>query len=495
MAATSFLLIWSFLFVLLEGARMKYLDDLIASQAKIEMESLMGEYCVPLWDDYKILALDTDTSGENIKTDFWTNQIFQLDKKRATAKTDDFFVTKLEKVDFTELETLANADGISLERKLSLFAKLNSPFSVYGRWKKVEEQLHESQCVNPNVEAKISAGSQIVQQKIEEDSSQSRQTGKGSATNRQLRESPSRKNENLLGKMEQIRKKGILNLVISGSEDLSDKSIELSDSLMNRQRIRTSKKGLYRSGAEDAFLATEHYLTYLNSYGKKEQKVDRDGVLSYEAEYIVGGKASDVENLKVVCYELLAIREALNMSYLATSPQKQKECLTLATALAGGGMLPQLIEPIKISIMASWAFGESILDLRSILSGEKVPIVKDEETWTSSLSGLIGNVLGGQKAKKQSEGLLYKDYLRFLILAKSTKVRAYRALDIIEKNIRLLPDYADYRIDAAVISVTGNFTYRYKNVFFGFVSIGKARNLKHQKSISVQYSYQTAGSA
>ncbi len=495
MAATSFLLILSVLFVLLEGTRMKYLDDILKFQARMGMESLMGEYCIPLWNDYKILALDTDTSGEKIKQEFFVNKIFQWDETRKSDESGYFFHAKLDKIDFSDVETLANADGTSFERKLSLFAKINTPFSMYGKWKKMQEQLSGLKNAKPDIEAKIDAGSQMVSEEIM--TSEAGQTGKTAAAPsinaKGVEKLPQKlKNMKLLGEIQKIRKNGILNIVISGNEEFSDKSIELSDSMVYRTRIAVPRKNVCRCGAEDAFLTTEHLLTYLKFYDAQGQTLDRDSVLSYEVEYVVGGKASDIENLKVVCYELLAMREAANMTYLATDPEKQKECLSVATALAGAGTLPQLIEPIKVSIMAAWAFGESILDLRSILSGEKVPIMKNRETWTSSIGGLVSEIAGGQKAKKQSEGLLYKDYLRFLVLAKSTRIRAFRAMDIMEKNIRLLPDYEDYRIDAAVIALTGNFTYQYKNVFFGFVTIGKPKNLRNQRNISVQYSYQEA---
>ncbi len=41
--------------------------------------------------------------------------------------------------------------------------------------------------------------------------------------------------------------------------------------------------------------------------------------LNYEVEYIIGGRASDKDNLKIVIAEILALRAAANMAYLAGS--------------------------------------------------------------------------------------------------------------------------------------------------------------------------------
>ena len=49
----------------------------------------------------------------------------------------------------------------------------------------------------------------------------------------------------------------------------------------------------------------QYLVNYLGNYVEKKQ----DRVLEYELEYVLGGKRNDVDNLKIVVTELLAMRE------------------------------------------------------------------------------------------------------------------------------------------------------------------------------------------
>ena len=40
-------------------------------------------------------------------------------------------------------------------------------------------------------------------------------------------------------------------------------------------------------------------------------------------------------------------------------------------------------------ILLAWAYGEAIMDIRTLISGGKVPLVKNAEDWKLSLSGLM----------------------------------------------------------------------------------------------------------
>lgn len=52
-------------------------------------------------------------------------------------------------------------------------------------------------------------------------------------------------------------------------------------------------------------------------------------------------------------------------------------------------------------ILAAWAFCESVLDLRALLDGDKIPLIKSDTSWTSSLYGMTSMLTGQVKAKAQ----------------------------------------------------------------------------------------------
>ena len=46
-------------------------------------------------------------------------------------------------------------------------------------------------------------------------------------------------------------------------------------------------------------------------------------------------------------------------------------------------------EAVAQALLLAWALGESVMDLRSLMKGGKVPLVKSTETWQLSLAGLM----------------------------------------------------------------------------------------------------------
>ena len=64
----------------------------------------------------------------------------------------------------------------------------------------------------------------------------------------------------------------------------------------------------------------------------------------------------------------------VNYPYLWTDSGKQAEADTLALALATATTHPETKEVFKQLIMLLWAFAESTMDVRSLLSQQKIPI-------------------------------------------------------------------------------------------------------------------------
>jgi hypothetical protein len=181
-------------------------------------------------------------------------------------------------------------------------------------------------------------------------------------------------------------------------------------------------------------------------------------------EYLIAGKNSDQANLKSVIYRLLAIRFALNYSYLLSSSQKQAQAYALATGIASvGAAVPGVVEGVKLLLLAAWAYGESIIDLRGLLKGNRVALVKEDSNWQLALTNL-GTLTAAQK---QSEtGISYGDYLKILLLLQTDATEKYkRMMDMIEERIQ--EKQTDFQLSDCIFSYQMNVTTNVDSLFYG----------------------------
>ena len=86
------------------------------------------------------------------------------------------------------------------------------------------------------------------------------------------------------------------------------------------------------------------------------------------------------DNLSGVAARLVAFREGLNLVHILSDAGKRQEARNLALTIVGGtGILPLVISG-GIFIMAVWALGEALLDVRYLLEGKRVPVFKTDPT-------------------------------------------------------------------------------------------------------------------
>ena len=97
--------------------------------------------------------------------------------------------------------------------------------------------------------------------------------------------------------------------------------------------------------------------------------------LNYQVEYILGGKNSDRENLKSVAAKLLLIRQGVNMAHLLADGGKRIQLETLSLAIASSFLVPPAAVIIEAALILCWAFAESVLDVRELFAGGRIPIV------------------------------------------------------------------------------------------------------------------------
>ena len=128
--------------------------------------------------------------------------------------------------------------------------------------------------------------------------------------------------------------------------------------------------------------------------------------------------------METVASKLLMVRFVPDYAYIQTDSEKKAEAEAAALTLCTVIGLPELAEGAAQGILLAWAYGEAIMDIRTLISGGKVPLVKNAEDWKLSLSGLMqlgstGENVAADSGKDMESGLAYREYLRMLLFLKS----------------------------------------------------------------------------
>lgn len=172
------------------------------------------------------------------------------------------------------------------------------------------------------------------------------------------------------------------------------------------------------------------------SYGDKESKNNMETTLLYETEYLINGKASDLENLKSTANCILLLRFINNYIFTGKDADMKAQITTMAAALAGVLGMPQTVKGIEVVIRTAISYGETLLELHTLFNGGEIPLTKSKENWNLELKTMVKQLKEKQKVKKGNQNVSYKDYLKLLLYAKgNAKVLCYRMMDIMQENV------------------------------------------------------------
>lgn len=247
-----------------------------------------------------------------------------------------------------------------------------------------------------------------------------------------------KKTESWLKQVEKLYRSGLLQLVVPQGKKVSDGFLQ-ADELPSGSEI--SAKGTRGISMTDHLLVNEYCGRFFRYFPVEEGKgqdvgVEGTGGLLYEIEYMIGGKNIDEENLVYVVNRLLAIREGLNLLHILSDGQKRREAQTLAMAITGVAGLSPLVLLTTFFVMSVWALGESLMDIRGLLSGKKVVIYKRPENWTLNMEALLTM---GREGKLETgggeEGFGYLSWLKILLFMDEIVCQEYRMMDMIQMNI------------------------------------------------------------
>ncbi len=112
-----------------------------------------------------------------------------------------------------------------------------------------------------------------------------------------------------------------------------------------------------------------------------------------------------------------------------------------------------------------WAYGESILDLRELLKGGKIALMKDASSWQLSLANLTHLQEEQSDQHSSLKGLDYSWYLRLLLLTEDEDSLTESMMDLMEHQIRHKEGHEGFRLDNCLVSMKLLFRARQDDLF------------------------------
>lgn len=251
----------------------------------------------------------------------------------------------------------------------------------------------------------------------------------------------------------ELRKKGVLNLLVEDTSKLSGKKVQLEEYVSHRGGLLQGTGLLQEKAEENSFFAESKEKILLNAYifqkyGYYGQEKE-NAALNYQVEYLLEGKESDIENLKAAAEKLLLIREVANAAYLYGDAAKKAEIKAMAASVSAVALAPYLQPLLETSILFAWAYIESIQDVKLLLAGGKVPLLKSTADWRTDLDSIL-NFAGGAVNTEETRGFTYQQYLWALLLLEKEEKLLFSMMDVMEMDIRKTTYHENFRMDGCV---------------------------------------------
>lgn len=224
---------------------------------------------------------------------------------------------------------------------------------------------------------------------------------------------------------------------------------------------------------------------YASHYFGSYEKQNADTAVACELEYLAGGRQKEKENLELVVNELFGFRESINLLYLLRDNEKRNAAYELALTIPGVALQPVLTVVVQGAILTVWAAGESLLDVRNLLQGNKVPLMKNNGSWQLSLQQLQNLPEAIKGSSTTEEGLTYRQYIAMILMMQSREDLCMRMLDLIQCNLQKNVN-ASFLIKDCICAANVNAALR-GQILFPVLSDDANSGYNIQASVYYQY--------
>ena len=491
------ILILSFVFSLLEGARVYCLNGKAQTVSRLCMQSVFANYHCGIWEDYHLLFLDGTWQGEEFSIEELSQKAMnEVTKnllgltKNATENNWEFTQLNVVDIEIQSCQLATDYAGSIFRSQVSRQMQLEATEAVLEELFQIKKQSQDIQKQQEQKEstwqqaweAITQAGKMLEelqkttsevrkeQQQEQLEAVRLEQQEKSEVVREEVQEKfevaeeewlkEQTEIENPMEYVKELKNSGLLAIVLKDPSQLSARAVQEADFLMDR-KLRTGNGIPQEEKSLERFWLQYYIQNYFSNYVAVSQMGAKEKVLAYEWEYILAGRKSDSENLEEVVKRLLAVREVMNFASLMQNAQKKNLAFRIATATVGfTGMLP-LIKAVQAGVLLAWAFVESVLDVRALLEGEKIPLLKNSSQWNSDLTNCRKSIEEQGVFVKADDGWNYNQYLQTLLFLQSEEMISYRCMDLIERNEQV-------QMDAMLQGIECVFTYEAKPLFWSF---------------------------
>lgn len=461
--ALSMTVLLSLCVVLIEGARRNAGALETECIAETGLNSILAEYHRELFKQFNLFAIDSSygtamTGTANIERhlkNYLERNMSAEDVFLGKYLYRDFLKLSVSQLKLTGVSTLTDGRGANFRRRAVEAVRDDAGLALLEELKGWMSVIEENQLE----ELDIAARKQEIDGRIEEYDGTLIQVGENEWESVEI--------ENPTSGLEEYRSRGVLNLVLGHSETVSNRQLSTQGLIENRmKRGEVSIGNLFfaeQEGLLEEFFFREYLMRYLGRYGQEKE----NAALCYQLEYLVEGREKDAENLKKVAERLLVLREAANAVYIFTDEEKCMAAELAATVLASLMMVPEIADLLEAAILLGWAYAESVYDVKTLLAGGKIPLIKSADTWHCSLQGAL-DFQPFSDTSMEKKGLAYTDYLRIFLMLTDTDMLTLRAMNLVEADIRCTPGNRDFCLDGccdsveAYICVESAYGYRYE---------------------------------
>ncbi len=429
--ALIFMVILSFILSVFEGLKINATRVKAECGYSIAANSILGEYHKELLEQYDLFYVDTSYQMANpnyhyVEAHFWNY-------------LEENFDENIQSIELDGITLATDQKGVFFRKQITGYMEDKIGISYVDKIKE-----------NYDI---VSANGFLKESNIEDGSLEKWQ--KAMQSNIEISEETWKQVETYypMEEVSNIKKSFVLEQVLNSQDKVSENKSFLENYVSKRECIKGS--GEYK---ELGFMDKIYFTGYVFEKFANFTNIDEKNELTYEIEYLIGGKSSDYENLSEVVKEILLLREGANLFYLLTDSEKMSLIENFSLAIGTLICCPEIEPIITASIVGIWSYMESVEDVKSLLHEGKVPLIKTKDSWNTDLDSVIG-LKFSKKDKVYDEGMDYEEYLQLLLLFMDNESLTFRCMDLMEMDIRQMEGNEAFRMDGLAENFSINIVF------------------------------------
>ena len=445
-------LMLTFVFLLLESIR----NESMKMETEIVMDtslySVFGEYHRQLLEQYDLFFIDTsygqgkpDIKRCEEQIQYYMNQNFQKETIESPFVIKNLTNLFCDNVTLENYSYASDRQGNVLKEQIVEYMQDKKGITVAEKILSQFDSIKTGNYLNMNIENAWDEADHNLNKLIEEKKKKLQQEDPENEISIDFKHPAAT--------VKEIKAQGILGMALPTEKKVSAMVIRPQYYFSHRQPLqgegvlKVEKTILDQVTAKYLFL--EYLLEKCGSYSKEKST----SVLEYQIEYLLHGKAGDLENLEAVMEDILHLREAINFVYLLSDSKRMTEADSMAALISILLLSPEIKDAVKVTIVFAWCYAESVKDVKILMDGHKLPMLKTENSWNTPLSDLVFFTSTLDHYKIPKEGVSYEDYLRFFLSLKSEKQLLKHFMDICEMDIRITQGNEYFQMDGCVNAI------------------------------------------